>query len=97
MARGAPPPALAAFRGLTKHIVNKMNIKGGPVAMVLASLYKAMAAKKNSGATSMDIIKAAQKMFDDDSDKNRKALHTKAEKLYKEKRAAKKAKKAAKC
>ena len=44
--------------------------KKGPVAMKLASLYKNKI--KVNGKGSIEVMKDAQKLFDNDSDENRK-------------------------
>jgi hypothetical protein len=88
--------ASEAFRGLTKHIVDVMGIKGGPVAMKLASLYNIKAKEKDPNTDPVTTAKKAQEIFDNDSSENRKKLYAKADTLVKEKRAATKAKKAVK-
>lgn len=96
--RGGAPPAsareaLTAFRGLVKHIADTMNIPAGPVAMTAASYYKKDAEAKKGAIGTLELIKEATKLFDADSESNRKANIKKAQDHLVAKRAERKAKK----
>lgn len=96
--RGGAPPAsameaMAAFRGLAKHIAETMKIPAGPVAITAASYYKKDAEAKKGAIGTLELIKEATKLFDADSESNRKANIKKAQDHLVAKRAERKAKK----
>lgn len=94
--RTVPPAAaqaMEAFRGLAKHISQTMGIAGGPVAITTASYYKNKAQEKKGDIGTIALIDEAKKIFDADSESNRKAMVKKAEDHLIAKRAERKAKK----
>ena len=90
----AAKAASAAFRGLAMHIANGMDMKFGAVILKLAGIYNRLA----KGGKEMDAVESTKKakaLFDKDS-KDARMKHLKeAERAMAEKKAAKKAKKAA--
>lgn len=91
----AAKEASAAFRELVKVVVadKDLDIKFGPVALKLASIYKQLVQKEDSSLTTMDAIKAAEKLFNSDSKDEKKKNLEKAIREIELKKAAKKAKK----
>lgn len=86
-------PAMKEFQKLSKHIVNTMGIKGGPVAFKLASIYKKKALKQSPNLDSVEAMKKAKEIFDDDSVEDRKRNLKEAEKEIEQKKSQKKLKK----
>lgn len=87
--RGANPKLLR-YVGFVKHITSTMGIKGGPVATIIAKVYKEQAEKAKPGADFMTIIDEAQKIFDNDSSSNRQKHYEAAQKHMEGKRGRKK-------
>jgi len=97
------PAGFVAHRKLVAHVQEKSGFKGGPQMQVFASMYKDQAKEENPGLDSVSLAEKAIKLFDADSEDERKTKYSKAKDILaekkeanKEKRAAKKEKKAAK-
>ena len=93
---GGENDGLKAHRKLVEHIQKDMDIPGGPQLQVFAKMYKDVIKNKNPDMNSIDQSAEAIKLFDKDSESNKKEKYAKAKDLLAEKKKTKKAKKAKK-
>lgn len=87
------PPAMIKYREFVDHIAKTMKIKGGPIAVTFASLYKKKAEAQNPNLDSIGATMKAKELFDKDTPSNRQSLLKEAEKIISEKKASRKSKK----